>query len=178
MKKIVSSIFILFASLMTSNVFAVPMQYQINFSGAVAGTGSFVWDYDTQLMSNMSWNIGSYAGGVDESTYSWGAEVFGGTQSQFLFEIMTLEDVHPVACSETSGCGVLISNTYGDFDTAYFQVTSDNLRRYSFMIGEQFAASGLFSTSLVGPASVPAPTSLALLGLGLIGFSFARRKEI
>lgn len=176
MKKLVYIVTILLVLFAAGSAVAVPMQYEISFDGPTAGTGTFIWDNDTQLMSDFSWSFGSYSGGVNDLLYPWDVAVSGGNLSQYLFETLTLEDVHPVTCTSlTTTCSVSINDIYGDFDTAYFEIADLNLRRYSFMISNEFAAYGTFTTRLVG--TVPAPASFVLLGLGLIGLSFARRNK-
>ena len=178
MKKSVLATVITIMFLATDPAFAVSMEYEISFDGPLTGAGSFTWDNDTQLMSNMSWDFGSNTGGVDDATYDWSATLDGGNLSQFVFEIFTMEDTHPYECTATTGsCAVLVEDTFGDFDSAYFEITSSNLRRYSFLRGEEFAAYGIFTTSVMSSASVPAPGSLALLGLGLFGLLFPNRKR-
>jgi hypothetical protein len=156
---------------------AAPIKYQIDFGPSVTepagGTGFFFWDDVTELLSGFSWEFAGQPGGIVDAAVNWSAPVFGGTKSTFLFEILTLQDVHPEACSGiVLGCGQNFNASelfgYPGLMMQFVNATSTNAQLYSF---GPLASQGSFS---VRRAQVPEPGTLALLALG-IGSAFARR---
>ena len=161
---------------------AAPIRYQINF-GATAtdpagGTGFFFRDDVTELLSDFTWDFGGgNTGGLVDASIDWAAPVFGGTLSNFLFEILTLQDVHPAACSTVLiGCsqGFNAGQVFG-YPGGFFafedQVNTNAQTYFSAATG----STGSFSTQLA-PRVAPEPGTLALLALGMCG-AYARRRR-
>ena len=161
---------------------AAPIGYQINFGATAAepagGTGFFFRDDVTELLSNFTWDFGGSTGGIVDPSVNWSESVFGGTLSNFLFEILTLQDVHPADCSAVStGCSSSFnaSQLFGYPGDSIEFSDQVNTNAQLYVLGN-LGPLGSFSTQLA-PTAVPEPGTLALLALGMGARAFARRRR-
>ncbi|MFK7916087.1 MAG: PEP-CTERM sorting domain-containing protein [Pseudomonadales bacterium] len=93
---------------------------------------------------------------VNVSTYGYNLDFLNGVSADQVFDLAT-GDVQYMN-------GTIYNYEYAVVNGNYLSISNGNA---------QFALTGLS----VGPASVPAPTSIALLGLGLLGLAAARRRK-
>lgn len=162
---------------------AVPVDYSLVYTGAVgaSGSGSFSWDSATSAFTNFRWNFASpensLVAGPDDTLMAnnWGRAIFGGTMGQFLFEILTGEDVHPAGCSAQSRCSFSSFNISSSLlSSVEFSTLGGGLTQYLFRNGSQVLFSG--SLSLTRALAVSEPLPLSLFGIGLLGLALRRRK--
>jgi hypothetical protein len=169
-----------FAVLISSGVQAVPVDYSVAYDGSKigpAGTGSFAWDSVTSQFSNFNWNFG---GSTDTlMANNWRSSIFGGTMGQFLFEILSGEDVHPAACSANSRCSFSTGNlTSSLLTSAEFRTIAPGMTEYLFRNGANILFNGTLSVTriLATPAqAVTEPFTLSLMGAALLGLALRRR---
>ena len=170
--------------LMPANAAAAPIRYQITF-GATAtepagGIGFFFRDDVTGLLSGFSWDFGGNTGGIVDASVDWSAPTFGGTLSDFVFEILTLQDVSPAACTDLNN-----SCSHGFGGPQLFGYPGDqiffrdqlNTNAQLYVLGAN-GPEGSFSTQLAPRVVVPEPGTLALLALGMCGTRQIRRRRL
>ena len=181
-KKVVISFYAVCALFAVGAAQATLIQYQIDFDGArdgVPGTGSFFWDESTQLISQLSWDFGGLTGGVDDRQAHWSTLTSVGTKAQFVFEILTLQDVAIADCNSIGGCstGLSGSQLYGFPADGLLElsVSWPGQQTYRFMENSVSVARGNFSTSVV---RVSEPSLLLLVSLGLVIYGVARKSPI
>jgi hypothetical protein len=172
------------ASLTSVAARAVPVDYSLMYSGSTAGSvgaGSFSWDPATSAFASFNWNFSppGLLPSPDDALMAnnWGRSIFGGTLGQFLFEILTGEDVHPAGCSAQSRC------TFSSFNITSSSLTSVEFRSFGGGMSEYVfrnEGSVLFSgmLSLNRALAVSEPLSLSLFGIGLLGLAFRRRRAV
>jgi len=144
----------------TNVVHAAPVLYEITFGpnslDPDGGTGSFVWDDGSRLISNLVWDFGPGhlgSGGVDDSLFPWSGSVFNGTQSEWVFEILTDTDVVVEGCSsgDIISCGVIFTCcVFGGFSDFQFHLVGGVQQVYNARVPGFPAATGTFSTRIAG----------------------------
>lgn len=164
---------------------AALLEYRINFGAnstdADGGTGSFYWNDSTELISNIAWDFGGgNTGGINDALVDWSADVFGGgTLSEFLFEILTLQDVHGTGCSTlATGCGQGFDPPqvfgYPGMRIGFNDALNTNAQTYN--IGFQ-GVIGSFSTELVGEVEeIPLPGTMPLLAIAALAWGVTARR--
>jgi hypothetical protein len=158
---------------------AIPIQYDITFGpnsvDTDGGTGEFMWDATTHLISNFSFNFGGgLAGGVNDAVADFTQPVLGGTFAEFFFEVLTGTDVHPVACNTGAfQCTTHLSPGVGLFGALDFLQFVDTGRLYLFPVAGGDLAIGEFSTRV---ATVPEPGAMGLFVLGILCLGVFRRR--
>jgi hypothetical protein len=166
------------ASFATPAAHAIPMDYTVSYSGSSVGpgfNGSFSWDSTTSAFTNFNWNLSAIPDSL--SANNWRSLIFGGTMGQFLFEILTGEDVHPSTCSATSRCTFTSAKvTSGLVNSVEFRTLGTGVTEYSFRNGSTILYSGTLSVSHV-VLLVSEPFTLLLMGAGLLALALSRRKS-
>lgn len=159
---------------------AALISYELTFgpAGSVdGGSGSFVWDDSSQLISDFTWNFS--AGLPSGANPDWSQSASGGTLSQYLFEILTGNDVSPANCNQLgTNCTQQFlesSGLTGLFPSDEMTFILDEENTMSYFLRHQTAGSVTGSLSTRSTEAVPLPTTLALLGIGLLGSGFFRR---
>jgi len=160
---------------------AVPVDYSVVYSGTnvgSAGSGSFSWDADTSAFGNFNWNFSPATDTLMAN--NWRNAIFGGTMGQFLFEILTGEDVHPAGCSAASRCSFSSFNIKSSLLTSVeFSTLGGGLTEYLFRNGASVLFSGTLSaTRMTRMLAVTEPVTMSLIGVGLLGLAFIRRKSL
>jgi hypothetical protein len=153
---------------------AVPVSYDLTYTATLGpnGTGSFLFDNDVGTVTNFVWDFGGITGGISNSV--WNFPVFGDTNGRFLFEILSLTDVHPEDCvNNACSAGASINIGAGPGGGTWFNVGSF-LNQYYFSdpLGTIVAQGNV---GLV--RSVPEPRTLWLLAVGLLGVGLTVRRR-
>ena len=165
------------ASFATPAAHAIPMDYTVTYSGSNVGsafTGSFSWDSDTSAFTAFNWNFSAIPDSLVAS--NWRSLIFGGTMGQFLFEILTGEDVHPSACSTGSRCTFTSAKVTSDLvNSVEFRTIGAGLTEYNFRNGSNILYSGTLSVVRSTVLVVTEPLTLLLMGVGLLGLALSRR---
>lgn len=179
--------------------FAVPIDYLLDFNAQLgpSGTGSFSYDADTRLLTNLKWDFGS------GMTYSSGpigtiARPDGGTSGSFLAELLLRTDLDPSGC--INGIATLCRSSIlslpsfsapGGVNSISFYtgIAYGNSTYYSFST----ATAGVFTPgqppqpTVFGPTvadgyvtarlAVSEPSTIALLMLGMLTALGIRRRS-
>jgi hypothetical protein len=162
---------------MTPAAHAIPMDYTVEYSGSVGSSfgGSFSWDTGTSAFSDFAWNLSSTPDTLRAN--NWASVFFGGTMGQFLFEILTGEDVHPSACSADSRCTFTSTRVTSSLvNSVEFRTLGGGITDYIFRSGANVLYSGTLAVSRV-VVLVTEPLTLLLMGAGLLGFALRQRKS-
>jgi hypothetical protein len=141
----------------TNAVHAAPVLYEITFGpnslDPNGGTGSFIWDDSTRLLSNLRWDFGPGplgSGGVDDNLYPWSGPIFSGTQSEWAFEVLTDTDMVVEGCSsgQIVSCGVIFLGDFlfGGFSGFEFHLNNGEQQIYNASVPGFPAVTGTFST--------------------------------
>jgi hypothetical protein len=166
---------------LASASFAVPIRQDITFTpslvnGGPAGVGSLVWDSETLLLSEVTWDFGlGRAGGISPSIL--GAPLQGYTWGALLYEQMTgLDIISPPFTNFSFG------TIFGNFPSTYSGTAifgTLGLRSYEFVSWSGPTREVLATGTLtVATRGVPEPGTWALLVIGLAGIFLARRKAV
>jgi hypothetical protein len=167
---------------------ATPVTYDVTFAATVGsnGVGSFVWDEYTQVMSDFQWNFAGSSGGVFDSQWAQGAGSDWGSNGQYVFELLTGIDSSPQNCTSypSDWCQARLGpdavygwpvSVGGLWElAAALQPDGTTVRSY-VITAIDHPIWGLITAT--PRASVPEPGTLSLLGLGLAGLGFTRRRK-
>lgn len=144
---------------------AIPIDYAMVYTadagGGPDGLGSFTYDADTQILSNLEWLFDDGTAGA--LTVS----------SDFLAENILLK-----GCLSTCTVGAGPSALSGDFINAGWGYSLLNdVQSYSFLTAAEVSYFGVFTViEIVTP--VPEPGTLSLMAVGFAVLAWRRRKRL
>jgi len=165
---------ILAAVLMSIEVVAVPITYDVTFDGSVSGpAGTGVLVHDAALAASdqitaFSWDFGSgLTGALVPSVAIFDKILFGildGTNSTT--NVWYLSPVVSGSFSKVAFCGLSNSATCDS-------VSATPAYHFNVVGGANYT--GVVSIS---ESQIPEPTTLALMGLGLAGIGYRRKRKL
>jgi hypothetical protein len=164
---------LIIAACFVTSAVAVPVEYSMTFDGSIAndpGTGRFYWDDASLTMTGLSWDFG---GGR-----AWG--VFDGDIAPYSLQVF---DLLTIPGQEDPRLGLPPGYVIGSIA----QTSSDKGWRFDWERGTNRVKYGVYDNVdgfggfsgyvITAPASVPEPTTLPLLALGLAGLGVMTRRE-
>jgi hypothetical protein len=201
LKKSILVSMVLAASVLSSPPsFATSLAYNLNFNALLgpSGTGSFQYDDEAMLLTNLKWDFGS--GIVGGFSFIPTPISPGGTPSGLLAEILTQTNFSPI-----SNCIVLVTpTTCRSTRSGGIGLTPGSVNGIVFEVGPSFGSSVYYSFATITPGpfipggppppleigpstangyvtatlAVAEPSSMALLLAGLLGFAIATYKRL
>jgi len=172
MKKLITSVLVAgFLSGFGNSVTAIPLTWNVNatFNDSSTLTGSYVYDADTSIYS--SWNLTTTAGDLVGRNYNPGNSIdYYVSPSSFLFFDSSLSSysIHATLTNPMTNMGGVINlSNVSECDPSLAFVSGYICFRSRY--GEGTVTADIIET--------PEPTTLSLMGLGLLGFGLSRRKK-
>lgn len=165
----------LLALLGATSAHAIPMNFSVFYDGSVlggAGTGSFTFDDATSQVTDFTFTFGNFTGALPNQNLSF--PVFGAPIGRLFFEVLSGQDAHPLGCGLTTNCGV---NLTGITDLVRFAMFNRNVGNMWASYEFSNSASTLVFAGMLTVQQVPEPAGLALIGLGVLGVAFMRRRR-
>jgi hypothetical protein len=152
--------------------FAVPVTYDLSYASEIgpSGVGSAIWDADSRLLSEFTWDLGvGIVGGILSSNLSSNAPG-GGTVGSFVWELVsgdTTADPSDVVAIGFNPQGLFGFNGFVSFrQTGIYTFSND------------MGPTTTGRVSIAPRVSVAEPASLAMFALSLFGLALARRRTI
>jgi hypothetical protein len=163
------------ALLGAANAHAIPVNFSVAYDGSRvggAGTGAFTFDVATSQLTNFSFTFGDVTGSLPNMDLSF--PIGGAPFANFVFEILSGQDISPVPCGITTNCGANFIAVSQLVQFAMFNRTIGNaLAGYEF----RDSARALVFAGMLSVQQVPEPAGLALIGLGLLGMGLLRKRR-
>ncbi len=146
---------------------AVPLTWYLNatFSDSASATGYYVFDADTGIYSD--WNITTTSGDLAGITYNPGNsyEYYGGIAYLFAFNDLQFPSNYYFNANLLDS----MTNAGGMINVSYIQECGPDCST------TRYSTYGVVTTDRI---ETPEPTTLALLGIGLLGLGYSRRKRV
>ncbi|MDR3437296.1 PEP-CTERM sorting domain-containing protein [Telmatospirillum sp.] len=164
---------------------AAVMDYRLNFTDSTShstGTGSFLWNTDTQTMTDLTWNFSGMIGSITDSRlastyYSW--DPLASTYGVLFYNYLTAPQAYLIAEYGllSSASGVMPEDVTGDFGFVAFGAESTSSDATYRFLDRSWA---VVTEGTVSAHSVPEPNPMALLlfGLGLVAATSWRRASV
>lgn len=154
------------------------MKFTDNTSGTI-GVGSFLWDSDTEIMTDLKWNFAGKVGTVLDSalasTYHWYdplATTYGELYYRFLTDSQgyLATQYNPLSIS----VGLMPYNVTDDFGFIAFGAERGHEDAYYIFYDRDW---NQVSEGYVSSAPVPEPTSISLVFAGLLTMGLLARNR-
>ncbi len=174
---------------------AAPVVYDVLFDGSrvgPAGTGTLVYDSDTRVLSEFSWDFGAEGHGAATTfLLRVGSFTLGGTpRTPFLWDILShTGDCESIVGPDGIGCdlvfrldpalGAVVPSTNMTGDAQFLSFAAGLPTSYGFgPFGDPIVA-GYVSLREAAAAAEPSTALLALIGLiAIFGRSFGRKSSM
>jgi len=165
----------LLALLGAANAHAIPTNFSVIYDGSRvggAGTGAFTFDAATSQLTDFTFTFGAVTGSLPNQDLTF--PIGGAPFANFVFEILSGQDAHPVPCGTTASCG---ANFLAVSELVRFAMFSRNVG--DMLAGYEFrdSARSLVFAGMLSVQQVPEPASLVLMGLGVLGIALVRRRR-
>jgi hypothetical protein len=174
---------LMLAGFMPATGQAAIVNYALNFTDShthATGSGSFIWNTDTEIMTSLNWSFSGVTGSVLDSalaTTYHSYDPIAGTYGELFYRFLTAPQAYLIAEYGLTSASVgempyNVSSSYFGF-VAFGAEKTSSLGTYRFLDKSY----NLATEGYVSAAPVPVPAAIWLFCSALAGFGFIRTRK-